>query len=96
MSCELRYTLQSRGARERRWITARSFDAERADYRVSASVMVLAARKWPARAWRLVLMPYNVLADSIGPLAYLTDGAGDLPLEHLRGPFLSRAGEGAR
>jgi len=73
---DLRYTLQFLRPRELRWRTARSYGAEREDWRVVLHTMGLAARKWPAWSWRIVLMPFNVLAASVGPLAGQFEGEG--------------------
>lgn len=62
---DLRYTLQYRSQRERRWKHARSWDAAQQDYRVVERVMQLYAREHPTTALRILEMPYNVLAAAL-------------------------------
>lgn len=58
---ELRYTLQYRKGL-RRWRTAKSYYADQEEFRVVERVMEMLARQHPRMAFRVVEMPYNVLA----------------------------------
>lgn len=59
---DLRYSLQYRNARGFRWKTAKSYDAEAQEFRVVEHVMQSLARQHPRMAFRVIEMPFNVLA----------------------------------
>lgn len=59
---DLRYSLQA--ARGWRYRVVKSYDADDEDYRVIQMVLVKLARQHPRIKFRIVEMPWNVLADT--------------------------------
>jgi hypothetical protein len=56
---ELRYALQ----RGRPWGTVKYYEAEKYEFEYVQAVMSQCCKQWPGRRWRILLMPFNVLAD---------------------------------
>ena len=59
---DLRYALQSRVGR--RWRTAKTFTPERLEFRVLEKMAQIMQRERGGE-WRVLLMPFNVLAVSV-------------------------------